>query len=252
MQHITFAKPTFEYLSIDMHVHSKHSHDSKVQVQDILNRAKELNIGIAITDHNAIEGSLEAGKQNEVLVIPGIEVTTSEFKDILIYFENFNELKDFYNSHVKPFIKLKKRTSYTKIKMIDLLKSLKEYKCIISIAHPFIVVPKRSFYFVQQHKYFSYIDAIEVMTRAQTKKSDLACYGFALNNNKMITAGSDAHTLKQIGKIVSTFNGKSTLKNIFSAIRNKKNSVIGKDKYFRETIKSKIKNIKSSILEKDN
>lgn len=178
MQHITFAKPTFEYLSIDMHVHSKHSHDSKVQVQDILNRAKELNIGIAITDHNAIEGSLEAGKQNEVLVIPGIEVTTSEFKDILIYFENFNELKDFYNNHVKPFIKLKKQTSYTKIKMIDLLKSLKEYKCIISIAHPFIVVPKRSFYFVQQHKYFSYIDAIEVMTRAQTKKSDLACYRF--------------------------------------------------------------------------
>lgn len=249
MQHITFAKPTFEYLSIDMHVHSKHSHDSKVKVQDILNRAKELNIGIAITDHNAIEGSLEAGKQNEVLVIPGIEVTTSEFKDILIYFENFNELKDFYNNHVKPFIKLKKRTSYTKIKMIDLLKSLKEYKCIISIAHPFTVVPKRSFYFVQQHKYFSYIDAIEVMTRAQTKKSDLACYGFALNNNKMITAGSDAHTLKNIGKIVSTFNDKPTLKNIFSAIRNKKNSVIGKDKYFRESIKSKIKNIKSSILE---
>ncbi len=246
MQHITFAKPTFEYLSIDMHVHSKHSHDSKVQVRDILNRAKELNIGIAITDHNAIEGSLEAGKQNEVLVIPGIEVTTSEFKDILIYFENFNELKDFYNNHVKPFIKLKKRTSYTKIKMIDLLKSLKEYKCIISIAHPFTVVPKRSFYFVQQHKYFSYIDAIEVMTRAQTKKSDLACYGFALNNNKMITAGSDAHTLKNIGKIVSKFNGKPTLKNIFSAIRNKKNSVIGKDKYFRESIKSKIKNIKSS------
>jgi hypothetical protein len=179
-------------------------------------------------------------------------VTTSEFKDILIYFENFNELKDFYNNHVKPFIKLKKRTSYTKIKMIDLLKSLKEYKCIISIAHPFTVVPKRSFYFVQQHKYFSYIDAIEVMTRGQTKKSDLACYGFALNNNKMITAGSDAHTLKKIGKVVSTFNGKPTLKNIFSAIRNKKNSVIGKDKYFRESIKSKIKNIKSSILEKDN
>ncbi len=241
MQHITFAKPTFEYLSIDMHVHSKHSHDSKVQVRDILNRAKELNIGIAITDHNAIEGSLEAGKQNEVLVIPGIEVTTSEFKDILIYFENFNELKDFYNNHVKPFIKLKKRTSYTKIKMIDLLKSLKEYKCIISIAHPFTVVPKRSFYFVQQHKYFSYIDAIEVMTRAQTKKSDLACYGFALNNNKMITAGSDAHTLKQIGKIVSTFNGKPTLENIFSAIRNKKNSVIGKDKYFRERLNQKLK-----------
>ena len=65
----------------------------------------------------------------------------------------------------------------------------------------------------------------------------------------MITAGSDAHTLENIGKIVSTFNGKPTLKNVFSAIRNKNNSVIGKDKYFRETIKSKIKNIKSSILE---
>ena len=249
MQHITFDKPTFEYPSIDMHVHSKHSHDSKVQVQDILNRAKELNIGIAITDHNAIEGSLEAGKQNEVLVIPGIEVTTSEYKDVLIYFENFNELKDFYNNHVNPFIKLRKRTSYTKIKMIDLLKSLKGYKCIISIAHPFIVIPKRSFYFVQQQKYFNDIDAIEVMNRAQTKKSDLACYGFALNNNKMITAGSDAHTVKNIGKIVSTFNGKPTLKNVFSAIRNKNNSVIGKDKYFRETIRSRIRNIRSSILE---
>ena len=79
------------------------------------------------------------------------------------------------------------------------------------------------------------------MTRAQTKKSDLACYGFALNNNKMITAGSDAHTLKQIGKIVSTFNDKPNLKNIFSAIRNKKNNVIGKDKYFRERLNQKLK-----------
>ncbi|WNY26540.1 PHP domain-containing protein [Methanolapillus ohkumae] len=73
-------------LKFDLHVHSQYSRDSKAPLKDILRTAwgKGLD-GIAICDHDAIEGGQKAQKmvqsssrRDDFLVIPGIEVSTSK------------------------------------------------------------------------------------------------------------------------------------------------------------------------------
>lgn len=67
-------------LRCDLHVHTDHSSDGESSVSEILIRAKSAGIdAIAITDHDTVEGALEAlSLESEILVIPGIEVSTSE------------------------------------------------------------------------------------------------------------------------------------------------------------------------------
>lgn len=70
-------------MRFDLHIHSNHSPDSGLEVDDILRMAvkKGLN-GIAICDHDTISGSFFAQKRVielnlPLLVIPGIEVSTT-------------------------------------------------------------------------------------------------------------------------------------------------------------------------------
>jgi len=69
-----------ENLYFDCHIHSKYSHDSLMQPRKILKRAKSVGLtGIAVTDHNTIQGSLEARKFEKEIgmtVITGVEVLT--------------------------------------------------------------------------------------------------------------------------------------------------------------------------------
>jgi predicted metal-dependent phosphoesterase TrpH len=71
-------------------------------VKSILKKALKLGIGVSITDHNSILGSQEALElsQGQVVIIPGIEVTTIERKDLIIYFYSPREMVDFYNQHI--------------------------------------------------------------------------------------------------------------------------------------------------------
>jgi predicted metal-dependent phosphoesterase TrpH len=71
------------YLKFDLHVHSSFS-DGRDGVEEILEAAIEKKLdGIAITDHDSLEGSIRAERivreQNlDLLVIPGVEVSTSD------------------------------------------------------------------------------------------------------------------------------------------------------------------------------
>ena len=70
-------------MRLDIHIHSSYSSDGTVSPKEILRYAKkkELN-GIAITDHNVIQGSLKLWKENknmkDFVIIPGIEVSSCE------------------------------------------------------------------------------------------------------------------------------------------------------------------------------
>lgn len=66
----------------DCHVHSRWSVlDSRSEIGDILAQAKRMGLGaIAISDHDAIEGSLRAAKlsSKELIVIPSMEVSSAD------------------------------------------------------------------------------------------------------------------------------------------------------------------------------
>lgn len=73
-----------KYMRFDLHIHSNYSTDSNLAVDNILKQAVRKGLdGIAICDHNTIEGSLVAIKRVKelnlsLLVIPGIEISTSQ------------------------------------------------------------------------------------------------------------------------------------------------------------------------------
>lgn len=71
-------------MHFDLHIHSNYSTDSNLAIDDILKQAVKIGLdGIAICDHNTVEGSLVAIQRARelnlpLLVIPGIEISTSE------------------------------------------------------------------------------------------------------------------------------------------------------------------------------
>ncbi len=78
-----------DVLRIDLHVHSRHSPDSRLALDDIAGRLPYVGMrGFAITDHNSVaaHGELPALRERfpGVLVVPGVEVTTRE-GHLLVY-----------------------------------------------------------------------------------------------------------------------------------------------------------------------
>ena len=103
---ILFERPNLKELTqkftvVDMHFHSHHS-DGFNTIHAIVKRARELNIGIAITDHNEIKGAVEIDGYKDILSIPGIEITSAEGTHILIYFYDIESLKVYYENDIKP------------------------------------------------------------------------------------------------------------------------------------------------------
>ncbi len=70
-------------MRFDLHIHSNYSSDSSLSVDDILKQAVKKGLdGIAICDHNTVEGSLHGKRRAEELKLPlivlaGMEVSTS-------------------------------------------------------------------------------------------------------------------------------------------------------------------------------
>ncbi len=70
-------------MRFDLHIHSNHSRDSGLSIDEILKQAVKKGLdGIAICDHNTILGSLHAIERAEelnlpLLVLPAIEVSTT-------------------------------------------------------------------------------------------------------------------------------------------------------------------------------
>jgi len=66
-------------IKLDLHIHSGYSVDGTGSPMDIIENLKKRGLhGMAITDHNTLEGSLKALKiaPKDFIVIPGIEIST--------------------------------------------------------------------------------------------------------------------------------------------------------------------------------
>lgn len=215
MNNVIFARPDHEQLKkefmvVDMHHHTKYSHDSNTPVQHVLDQAEELGIYVAITDHNTISGVLKAWEspRGRKWVVPGIEVTTKEKKDVLVYFYNVTDLKRFYKENLKPHMKEKSSitASSTSYPMRDLLFDLKDERCIVVLPHPVCARIKSTYhYFKKPSKQYllEYVDGIEVINETMTHRNNLTALGWATSLGKPITAGSDGHRPDRVGEAVT-------------------------------------------------
>jgi predicted metal-dependent phosphoesterase TrpH len=68
-------------LKLDLHIHSCYSNDASGSPEEIITSLKERGLqGMALTDHNTVEGSLKARQiaPDDFLVIPGVEISTAD------------------------------------------------------------------------------------------------------------------------------------------------------------------------------
>ena len=113
---IQFERPNLadlkkEHTVVDLHFHSHYS-DGFNTVEAIARKARDLGIGIAVTDHNEIRGAVEIDGHPDVFSIPGIEMTSREGTHVLIYFYQIDALETFYNERIgaqfiRPGIEIK-------------------------------------------------------------------------------------------------------------------------------------------------
>ena len=66
-------------IKADLHVHTTYSKDSLITPKDLIFYAKKRGLNaVAVTDHNQLEGAYKIAKETDFLVIPGMEVSSSD------------------------------------------------------------------------------------------------------------------------------------------------------------------------------
>jgi len=233
---VIFRKPNLGqlhdmgFLAVDMHVHTNYS-DSTTKISNLIKAAKKKQVGDSITDHNTITGVLKAMEESDIFIVPGIEINCKEGRDIQAYFYNKNELIEFYDKCIRDF---KFENPYGRIKksVLEVLSDLENYNCISSASQPYGVLWKGWVKFIERSsdgkEILDKVNAIEIMNGEDTHVRNLKALHFATEHEKMITAGSDAHTLGELGKIVS-YSNSSSVDEFLDAIRKKNNYVMGKE-----------------------
>lgn len=182
-----------------MHVHTNYSHDSNTTLHEVKAITRKHDLTVAITDHNRIGGSLAARAMN-IPVIPAIEVTSKNNKDILVYFYCFDHLIEFYQKTIKkalnPGIIWTSKTTLTEEEVIQ---AAQEYGAITSLAHPYAYIGKKSAS-LPEHV-LQKIDAVEVMNFTMSNQRNNKAAKLCDELHKKHTAGSDSHHASTIGKV---------------------------------------------------
>jgi predicted metal-dependent phosphoesterase TrpH len=251
---VAFEKPDLPELTayhtvVDMHFHSRFS-DGLNRVRSIVRRARKLGIGIAITDHNAIEGAVRLAGYDDILTIPGIEVTSREGAHLLVYFYDIETLVQFYETDVRPFMGKGVMTSLS-LDMHGIIRRARQYKSLILFPHPHSAVytgicnPMISR--DAQERLLSMVDGVEVINAGNLKKWNLQCAVLGFNLGKCMTGGSDGHNLFQMGKAVTYADCPPNRVDFLDSIKNGSNRVIGKETVFLQKVTSNGFKIKSSI-----
>lgn len=209
MSKVIFSKPSIQalraenYTCVDMHLHTQCSDDACfASITRILRRAKSLGIGIAITDHNKIDGALYACANSDgVLVIPGIEVKSYTGVDHLLYFYDIEELKRYFETELKS--SLKDNPFVSRLSDEEVILGAKKYKCLVGAAHPFIFrclgLPGIIQREVVSADIMEHVDCIEVLNREMVHKVNQQSLEWATALGKIQIAGSDAHAFFEVG-----------------------------------------------------
>lgn len=190
-------------IKIDLHIHSTHSQDSSLTIDEIIRFYHENGFkAIAITDHETFQGAIQARKlveklQLDLKIILGMEIETDDGELIILVNREIIEIPR---------------------KADMLIKKVRMGNGLTIAPHPFDPTRKSL-----GEKIFELddIDAIEVINAKSTKKYNSLAYRAMKIMGKPGLANSDAHDVHELGKaytIIETKN--SSIKDILDAIRN--------------------------------
>lgn len=174
-------------LRAELHVHSNFS-DGRDCVEKILKTAIEKRIEVlSITDHDTVDGSLNAmdlvsAEKLPLIVIPGIEISTSS-GHLLAYGVSMNIEKG--------------------LGMRETCEVVRKLKGVTVLAHPFDFFRNGTI----RRRDFEFVDCVEVFN-AKSYFNFLA-KRYAERYNKKGIGGSDAHRASEVGIVINYLNAQS-------------------------------------------
>jgi predicted metal-dependent phosphoesterase TrpH len=185
-------------MKLDLHVHSTFSRDGTATPEDIIAFAERSGLdGIAITDHNAIGGSLKAFdlvRRAGFIVIKGVEISAME-GHVLAY-------------GVAEIIP-------KGLPIAETVEKIHSVGGIAVAAHPKRFPSGMGSEIAKKVKF----DAIEVLNGGSSRRDNAQAREIAREKGSPVTAGSDAHELKNVGKSYTIVESASTMEDVLECIR---------------------------------
>ncbi len=166
---------------IDLHSHTYVSKDSLTNPRDLIERAREIGLAkLAVTDHNTIEGAREAYALAPDLIIIGQEIDTAAGGELIAYF-----VQEQIPRHLPPE---------------EAIARLRSQGAVISVSHPLDRLRNSAMGEENTLAIIDKVDALEVFnSRCLLPADNRRAAEFAARYRKLGTAGSDGHTLPEIG-----------------------------------------------------
>lgn len=243
---VTFVRPDPQqilsegYHPADMHFHTDHT-DGTVSVRSLLRRMRENGMGCAVTDHNEVAGALAACRErDDLLVIPGIEISACDGPHILVYFYDPHDLDDFF----QRFIQENRRESpwmLTTLTSSDVLEAAEGFACLRGAAHPYGYFMFNSGLakciekgYLEESLY-GQLDLIEGICANMWHKENLRAISLASRLGIPITGGSDGHVITDLGSAVACTTSADP-GGFLDELRKGRARVIGYEKYLPSKI----------------
>ena len=185
-------------MRVDLHIHTNYSPDSSIQPKIIVEQlyAHPFIKAVAITDHNTVKGYYKvkelASTYRDILIIPGVEVSTIEGDLILL---GITELPP------RP---------WTVENVIDFAR---ERQALTIAAHPY-----RAPGMGDLTKNYD-VDAIEVLNGVSSSHVNKMAENLAKEMNLPGVAGSDAHQVNELWTAYTEIQASSDVDEIFEAIK---------------------------------
>jgi len=171
---------------VDLHSHTYASPDSANDPRDLVARARDVGLAkLAVTDHNTIEGALEAKALAPDLIIVGQEIDTEVGGELIAYY---------VTERVPPHLPVR-----------EAIARLRGQGAVISVSHPLDRLRGSAMGEEQTLAIIDLVDALEVFnSRCLLAADNRRAAELARRHGKPGTAGSDAHTLPEVGAATVT------------------------------------------------
>jgi hypothetical protein len=212
------------YLKIDLHVHTFYSNDAVTTLEEVVTYSKKCGLdGVAITDHDTLEGALKLQSRNDFLIIPGIEVSTRHGHVLAIN----------VTTPIPPMLDIR-----------ETIERIRKAGGVAVAAHPTTLAKGEL-----RRKVNSCFDAIEVIN------SSAVPFFFSVYLNRKIaerfnlpqTGGSDAHCPFEIGTAYTIVDASPDPNVIVEAIRKGATAPCGKPIPWRMKLRRQALTLKRKV-----
>ena len=167
-------------IKADLHIHTAYSIDCTMPLEQIISRCLEVGINcLGVTDHNTIAGALKLKEMAPFSIIVGEEILTLD-----------GEVIGFF---------LKQEIS-SKLSIEETVAQIKAQNGLVCIPHPYDRLRLSVFRDQIFEDIMPEVDIIEIFNaRSLSPGSSIKATKLAQKYGKLASAGSDAHTLPEIG-----------------------------------------------------